>query len=635
MRAAALPGRLDAALRATRPSHARPSRYAVVDALSTLGDGAALDRAALAARVDETAPVRRRVAPRTARERALCQLWQAVLDAPAVGVDDDFLDLGGHSLKAVQMLARAEAELGLRFALDDLFTHPTIAQLVQLAETRGDADRAARAPIPALPPQPAYPASRNQMRLWTLDQLEDDLIAYNIAFAISMPTPVDADALAAAMAILTERHASLRARFAADDDGRPQVRMDDVPAATPEIVALEDADAAAVRAHAEQIAARPFDLARGPLWRVALLTRASSAWIVCCLHHIISDVWSLGVFTRELLAAYRDAAADRPIALPPAPRVQPQDVVAWRQSPAQQERIARDVAYWRDALADLDPPVTYPEDRPRPARQTHRGASTGFVLDAAEAETVRALGRAHGATLFMTVVALVQSQLQRRSAAAGTAACREVVVGSVIAGREHPDTRDPIGFFVENLALRARFDDPDLTVAQHLRATRAATLDAFAHASAPWDRVVEVLDRPRDPRRNAIFDVMIVMDDRDDVRALSAEHGVAVLELETPTSQFDVTFYVTDAPDAIRVHVVYNTDLYDRATIDDVLAELRVMLLDAARDADRRLVDLGRGNTLSTASDASDAVSIAPSHHQARLWFVDRFEAGTLYPAGP
>jgi amino acid adenylation domain-containing protein len=518
-----------------------------------------------APRISETAIPSGGIEPRNDLEAALCRIWGAALGTNRVGVTDDFLALGGHSLKAVHILARIESELGLRFTIRDLFERPTVAELAALAAGR----RRSWEPIPALPPASRYPVSHAQLRLWMLDQMEPGLIAYNIPFAIVFEEEVDREALRRALRALAARHETLRTRFVAED-GLP-FQIVDAPGA--ELGEVADVS-------------RPFDLATGPLWRVDLC----GSTLVCNLHHVISDVWSLGIFVSELLTLYRADDA----ALAPLP-IQYRDFAAWQR----QRTVQEDLDYWRGKLGGGLVPVTYPTDFERPAQRTYNGASHRFEIEGAR---LRSFCRARGVSLFMALAAAMKAQLHALTGQ------EDVVLGSVIAGRDHPDTAGLIGFFVNNLALRdaVRPDDSFDTLLGRVRQT---VLEAFEHAGLPWDEVVDQLRVPRDPSRNPVFDVVLVMDDREDADALSKEFGVSIVEMETPTAQFDLTLYVTDGPDRIRFSAVYNTDLYRPETVARYMEELRRIL-------------------------AGSGLRV-PSYHQERLWFVDRFETGTLYPAQP
>jgi amino acid adenylation domain-containing protein len=529
------------------------------------------------------------VPPRDATEEALCRIWSAGLGVPRVGIADRFDDLGGHSLKAIRIAARIERELGIRYRLRDLFEHPTVAELASIAPLR----RRAFAPIPPLPPAARYDVSNAQLRLWMLDALEPGLTAYNIPFALVLRDGVDVDALRAAARKLAARHEILRTRIV-EDGGVPYQVIDDDP---PDVVEVSGDDPAA-------LAARPFDLARGPLWRIHVVERDGVAWLVCNVHHVIADVWSLGIFVRELMTFYR--YGDAP--LPPLP-LQYKDFAAWQR----QAQDPGDAAYWTNVLAEPRAAVTYPPDRPRPSSKTYRGASVKFTLPAA---AVQRLCRERGVSLFTLMAAAMTAQLHALTGE------RDVILGSVIAGRDHPDAEGLIGFFVNNLALRdeVRGDEPFAALLARVRET---VLGALEHSALPWDDVVDRLRVPRDPSRNAVFDVVLVMDDRGEAAELSALAGGEIVEIDTPTSQFDLTLYVSDGDDAIRCNAVFNTDLYDESTIARHMAALATLIERAAADPMRRVRELN-------APAEREA-----SYHQERLWFVDRFENGYLYPAQP
>lgn len=590
---AAPPARLAAFLRRRLAADHVPAFFA------TLPPGPT-DAATLRACAAERVRGRVLTAPRSPDEARVAAIWAEVLELPELGVTESFFALGGQSLKALTILARVERLFGRSVPLRRFFEAPTVAGLTRLLVD----DATAAEPIPRQPDAPDHPASNAQARLWTLEQLDPGLTAYNIGFALVGEAPVDATALRRALARLADRHESLRTALV-ERDGLPRQAI--LPALAPvlPVEAVAGPDAALARARA--LAAMPFDLATAPLWRVALLTHDGGVWIAAVLHHAIGDVWSVGVFIGELLALYGEESSGKPAALPTP--VQYRDYAAW-----QAGRLDGHLPFWRRKLADAPPALELPADRPRPPVKTHHGAQVTVTVPAGAADALRDLAASRDASPFTAVTAGLYALLHRVTGR------NDLLIGGVDAGRGHPALAGSIGFFVNTLPLRTAVN-PEESFAALLDRTRATMLEAVEHGDTPFDRIVEALGLPRDPARNPLFEIVLVMDDRDGIRALLDGSGFRAEEIDTATAQFDLTLYVTDHADGIDVKAAYNTNLFDRARVERLMAGFRDLLTAAAATPDAPLSAL--------------VPPAEPSPLQERLWFVDRFERGVLYPDGP
>ncbi|PYS76002.1 MAG: hypothetical protein DMF66_17110, partial [Acidobacteria bacterium] len=294
------------------------------------------------------------------------------------------------------------------------------------------------------------PLSFAQQRLWFLNRLEPDSIAYNISTGVRLRGPLNLPALEQSFNQIIRRHETLRTTFALAD-GRPaQVVAPElkITLAVEELRHLEEGgrDAEALRLATAE-ARRPFDLTRGPLLRARLLRLGEEEYIaVLVMHHIVSDEWSRGVFIRELATLYEACSAARPATLPELP-IQYGDYAVWQKERLQGESMERQLSYWKKQLADL-PPLELPTDRARPPRQSFRGAARVFELPEGLNEKLRALGQRQNVTLFMTLLGAWQALLYRYTGQ------REIVVGTPIANRQRVELENLIGFFVNTLVLR-------------------------------------------------------------------------------------------------------------------------------------------------------------------------------------
>ncbi|WP_435589708.1 amino acid adenylation domain-containing protein [Micromonospora aurantiaca (nom. illeg.)] len=427
------------------------------------------------------------------------------------------------------------------------------------------------APAARITPRPSgaeVPLSYAQERVWFMDQLAPGEAAYHIAVPLRVRGPLDVDALRAALTALADRHESQRTRFPADADGRPTVVVADT--ADVPLTVVEASDEAAAQALVDAAAAEPFDLANGPLLR-ALLIRLTADDHVLFLaqHHIVGDGWSVDVLLRDLITLYRGGE-------PPALPIQYGDFAVWEAQELDGPQARAHVDYWKQQLAGITP-LELPLDRPRPATQTYRGDFVEFQLDPSATETLNTLTRDSGGTLFMTLLAAYQVLLARH------AGQDDFAIGASVAGRSAPELENVVGMFINMLPLRADLAD-DPTFAELLERTRRTVLDGFEHAEVPFAKVVHELGLPRDVSRSPVFQTMFVLQNYEmgRFRGVSRTDDVTFswTPMELQATRFDFELHAVETVDGLWGKLVFNTDLFDRATVER-MAQRWTALLDA------------------------------------------------------
>ncbi|HEV3456261.1 MAG TPA: amino acid adenylation domain-containing protein, partial [Thermoanaerobaculia bacterium] len=526
-------------------------------------------------------------APASALEELLHGIWSALLARGDFGVHDNFFRLGGHSLLATQLLSRVRDAVQVEVPLAALFTAPTVAGLAGVVEemlrapaaaavttglaastSAGAAGAVSAAGAAGVQPRAATgpaPLSFAQERLWFLDQLAPGGSAYNIGRAYALAGDLSRPALAGALGEIVRRHETLRTRFAAHDDRPVQVAEPAGRWHLPfcDLAALPEA---AREAEAERLAGatvrRAFDLSRGRLLRTVLLRRgAGEHLLVVVMHHIVSDGWSLALFTRELAALYPAFAGGSPAAAPVLPElpVQYADYAVWQRRRLDGGPLADQLlAYWRQQLAGAPPALELPTDRPRPAVQSFRGDVRRLVLPAATAAELRAFAWHQGATPFMVLLAVLTALLARHSGQS------DVVVGSPIAGRNRSEIERLIGFFVNTLVLRSRWrGDPAL--GELVALARQATLGGHAHQELPFERLVAELSPDRNLGQTPLFQVLFNLQHAAPEPRLP---GLVLAPVAVPRreSRFDLEVEVADGA-APACAFRYDSDLFDGATV--------------------------------------------------------------------
>ena len=429
------------------------------------------------------------------------------------------------------------------------------------------------------------PVSFAQQRLWLLHHLGDGTSAYTTSNVYALDGPLDVDALQAAVDALVERHESLRTSFVMDGGALVQR----IHAAVAVVVAVHDRRASGdegARQLARAEAARPFDLATGPLLRVAVAHLGTDRhWLVVTLHHIATDRWSQGVLIRELSAFYAAARDGRPAGLADLP-VQYADYAIWQREWLGGAVLVAQVGYWREALDGL-PPLDLPVDRPRPRIASYRGERVHFEVPREVATALRDLARAEGATLFMMLLAGYEVLLHRQGGQ------EHFGIGVPIAGRARPELEGLIGFFVNTLVMRADVSgDPPFR--DLLQRVKARALDAYAHQDVPFEKLVEELAPPRDPSRNPLFQASFAF--QNVPRGAWSLPGITARRVDDAVghgAKFDLDLAMQDDDDGALVGTLdYATDLWLPATMEGLLAQWQALLRGIAADPSKPIGQL-------------------------------------------
>ncbi|WP_447002782.1 non-ribosomal peptide synthase/polyketide synthase [Saccharothrix isguenensis] len=551
------------ALSRTLPDYLVPSAVVVLDEFPVSPSGK-LDRRALP-EPDLTAGDF--VAPRTDAERVVAEVLADVLGLDRVGATDDFFRLGGDSILSIRVTSRLRAAFGVQLSPRAVFEHPTVSGLAAAILVAAGSGKVEVDAIPVIPRGGVHPPfthvtvdqSPAQRRLWFLDQFEPGSTEYVTPTALRLHGPLDLVALGRALDGLVARHESLRTTF---DDGVQIVHE-------PHDVLLTVEHGSWDEVLLEEVST-PFDLREGPLFRTRLVRVTPEEHVlVLTLHHIITDGWSSGVLARDLGALYAGEE------LPP-PAVQYVDYTAWLPEPA--------VDYWAERLTGV-PPLELPTDRPRAAVRGTAGAMHEFTVPAPVAKAVKALAADRGDTLFTALLAATKVLLARYTGQ------DDIAVGTAVSGRGRAELDDVVGLFVNTVVLRSSVD-LRRSFTEFLADVRTTVRGGFAHQDVPFERVVEAVRPDRDPSRNALFDVMVLMENFD--TGMPELNGLHVEQVRLPllTSTCDVTFEFGEADGELRGAVEYSTDLFDADTIDRMARHLLALLEGVTAAPDRPLGEL-------------------------------------------
>jgi amino acid adenylation domain-containing protein len=576
------------------PDYMVPAAFVPLDTLPVTPNGK-LDRAALPAPDWSQRSAETFVAPRTATEEVLAQIWAEILACGPIGIHDDFFALGGHSLLATRVVVRAREVLDAALPLRAIFEAPTIATLgIRVEQARPQRQSGAGCPVVPLVPMASVareadpPLSFTQERFWLLDQLTPGTAAYNVPMALRIEGCLDVGALEHCLSEIVRRHEPLRTTFRMGEDRPIQHIANNGPlalpvvelGALPEAVRMEEALALARREFQ-----RPFDLARGPLLRAQLLRLDTmDHMLLLTIHHGVFDGWSMGVFNRELAALYVAFTNGRASPLAELP-VRYADYAAWQRTQLDGAALDPFIAYWREQLAGAPHLLQLPTDRPRPAVRAFRGARHAFGVDHALAKRLRELSRQEGATLYMTLLAAFQTLLLRYTGQ------DDLLVGSPIAGRMRIETENLIGCFLNILVMRGDLGG-DPSFRELLARVREVALGAYAHQELPFERLLEVVQPPREASYAPLVQVMFILQNAP--RAALELPGLALrpLEIENGTTKYDLTLEITEIREGLSCSLQYDSDLFDAPTIARMAEHFRTLLAGIAADPDERLARL-------------------------------------------
>ncbi|HLJ89318.1 MAG TPA: amino acid adenylation domain-containing protein [Candidatus Angelobacter sp.] len=519
------------------------------------------------------------IAPRTALERQLAQVWQTLLQVPQVGLHDNFFELGGHSLLATRVISRTRELVGADVELGMLFSHPTVAAFALVIEEQqreqGGRELNSISPIPKADRTRSLPLSFAQRRLWFLSQMEGVNEAYNITFGFNLKGRLDRAALSRALNRIVVRHEALRTTFNSVD-GIAEQRI--APAENSEFHLVEhDLQGSpnpdeALRAWLMQEVSGLFDLETGPLVRGRLIQRAEDDFVlVIGMHHIVSDGWSIGVLLKELGALYRAFVNGEADPLPEL-KLQYADYSSWQWNWMESEIPARQAAYWKAQLADAPMLLEIPKDRARPSEQDYAGAFTSITLAEDLSARLVDLSRRHDATLYMVLLAAWAAVLARISGRP------EIVIGTPSANRGRTEIEELIGFFINTLVLRLDLSGSP-NVAELLRRVKVQTIAAQQHQDIPFEHVVELVQPSRSLAHSPLFQVMFSWQNTAE-KELNLP-GLEVEPLEViphSTSKFDLLLGMRQDGATIVGGLEYSTTLFDATTVERYLGYFRRML---------------------------------------------------------
>lgn len=571
---------LRAHLAATLPEVMVPALFVWLDEMPLTPSGK-LDRRALPApEVDRAALAGDFVAPRTATEALLADIWAEVLGLAAVGVRDNFFALGGDSISSIRVISRA-TRAGLPLASRQLFEHPTIAALAELL-----------APTTAAPETMTRelgehaPLSFAQARIWMLARREQFATGHVTGLALRLRGPLDRGALLAALALLVARHEALRTAIV-EVDGELRQRIMPPAWIEPSIQDLSTLDPSAREAALHQRIGEDIGQLGEPLTRMHLLAlEPEHTALILNVHHAVADGWSMGVLADELRTSYRSLVAGQRVELPPLP-VRFAEYAVWERERWVGATIDRHLDHWRERLRGVAK-LELPTDHPRPALLGDRGAIVPLPALAA-IDALSALARARDTTAFNVLLAVWQLLLARLSGQS------DIVVGTMVANRDRWQLEHVVGCFINLVPLRTELSGAR-TFVELLARTRATTLAAFEHQATPFEAILDALSVPREPDRRPLVSVLFMLQNAPGThtsdRSFAPDLTSEALDAPDHVSRFDLGLSLRQTPAGLRGFVRYSTELFAAATAERIAGMYATLLAAVIADPDRPLAEI-------------------------------------------
>ncbi|WP_324659287.1 amino acid adenylation domain-containing protein [Bacillus velezensis] len=507
------------------------------------------------------------VPPSNKTEQAIVDVFEEILGISPVGIEDSFFELGGHSLKATAAINAIEKKTGIRLPVKDIFSLPTPVMLSRKIEAAGEGEYS---PIPQAEQREAYPASSTQKRLFILDQMEGNSTAYNMASALEVTGNLDLEKIQQAIDRLIKRHESLRTSFVMTEEGAYQVIADEVfyQVEYEETDSYSDADM-------EQFV-RPFDIGTAPLMRFKVVKeRNRNNYILLFdMHHIISDHQTLNLLIEDFSRLYNGEEL-QPLEL------QYKDYSEWMRG----RNLESQRNYWKEVFKEEAPVLDLVTDYPRPKIQSYKGAQVSVQLSQEQKAGIQNINKQHGTTDYMTLLAVFMIELHKYSRQ------QDIVVGTPISGRVHPDTETIAGMFVNTLAMRG-YPRAEKTFLEFLSEIKELALNAYENQEYPFEELVEEVEVRRDLSRNPLFDVMFTMQNNEEIHLAMGEAQVEMLGIPFIDAKFDLDLQATAYEEGYALDLVYCSDLFTETSAQIILEHFKVLLDRVIANPEMKLSEL-------------------------------------------
>ncbi len=551
------------------PEYMIPSAFVLLDELPLTPNGKVNRKALPDPEGDDRDFSTPCLAPRTPVEAQLAAIWREVLRLRQVGVQDNFFELGGDSLLAIQVISRVRETCKVELPLFSLFDAPTIELLATGLESgTWTQNQRPVLPLQRIPREGKLPVSFVQERLWFLHQLDPGDYSYNVAVALRIKGPLNTAALQRAFNMIAERHESLRSVFAYEDGLLTQriKQGQTLPIDTTDLSHPADQSETRLEQWLRRESQHPFDLAAGPLTRIGLaaLSKTDHALLVV-MHHTISDGWSLTLLFQELELIYAALAQNKPAPVLPELPLQYADFAAWKRQQMQGALLDQELDFWKRKLAGAPDSIALPFDRAPSEKTTNRGGRQLITLPKSISDTIAQVSQRQNSTAFTVLTAALCAVLEKWSHQ------RDLVVGTVVAGRNRREMENLIGCFMNFLPIRTRMSGEESGI-ELLAKVKASVLEAQDHQDCPFERIVEAVNPERHKNQNPLYNVALLLQNFPTEMFRNPDLQVTTIPVDLEAALLDLRFEAEWNNGQMELACEYKSDLFDDTTIQELLA---------------------------------------------------------------
>ncbi|MGN7823239.1 amino acid adenylation domain-containing protein [Chitinophaga sp. 22536] len=549
------------------PEYMHPSYYMHLDAFP-LNINGKVNRNALPAPEDLLYEQLEFTPPSNKDEVFLCGIFSQVLGLQKVGVNNSFFELGGHSLNAVKVISRIYKETNRHVSLKFFLEHPTVRLL---AEKMPGISVSAFEHIPLAETAALYPVSHSQKRLLVLDQVVNELTAYNMVTACFFSATLDVGAFKQAFDGVIARHEVFRTRFVFTEGTFWQCITAEQAVLMVDLENKGNLSPDQCLAHEHH---HSFNLYQDVLVRARLIRQQDGRYFfVLNIHHILSDGWSMNVFTKELLALYNACRKKLPDTLPPM-KIQYKDYAVWQLARLAAGELDMHKAYWHGVMQPAPSALLLPVDMERTGIPGFEGEVHTAYIRQERANALRKIAMDNKMGLFPVLLSLIKVLLYVKSGS------NDIAVGVPVAGRNHPDLEDQIGFYLNNVLLRTSIKR-DISFSILLKQVHDNVIQALDHQDYPFDKLVEELSGALDQSvHTPFYSVLVVMNNdglnisNENLASFRNELGLELYDVPAKVSKLDLTFFIMEEQEHIRIDLEYNAKLFKPATIKQYAEEL-------------------------------------------------------------
>jgi amino acid adenylation domain-containing protein len=554
---------LKAYLKDKLPDYMLPSYFMQLEVFPLTPNGK-IDRNALPEPEKQT-DSNQYVAPRNELEQTLADIWQTILDVPKVSIYDDFFDLGGHSLLSVRLVAQVREKFNIDLSVADIFKYPTFIEFSQLILSNTEA---INNQIPVVSRQKPLLASFSQQNLWLMSKLDNTGTMYNIPISLRILGKLDIAALKNSFNVLLQRHEILRTVFDMQQDTLMQIvkpyQYTDI-----KVINLQDVPKSqrlqATKTHIWQQAQQVKDLTQDALFELFVLQLNETEFVLLILvHHILNDGWSTAILGDELTALYEHFAYEQSLDLPEL-AIQYADAAAWQHEQLQAEKLQKQLDYWKKQLKDIPNNLQLPTDYPQ-RLGSQPGAVEKIVLEKPLIEKIAHLRHNHNTSTFIILLTALKILLYKWTQQ------EDLVIGTVVAGRNHSQFDNLLGCFINLLAIRSH-PNSDISALQFFKQVHQNVFEAYDYQDCPFIKVVEALNQEHETPHNSIYNVGLLLQNFAKPAFSPKGLEVSILDLQQQPAYLDLRFVAYETDEQILFECEYNTHLFKSTTIQHLLQD--------------------------------------------------------------